>query len=189
MPKKETNDLLDEFINNEVDKADKIEMNQEYLESLSELIEESKRIEEYVLELEGLLKQAKADLETLNTKKIPDLMLDELGFETIKLQDGRTVSVSPKYYANIAKAKQSEAFSWLEENGFKDLIKEEIKVKLGSESDEEVKQTLHDLNANFTVSQGVHPQTLKAFVKEQLEAGTSLPDAISVHIVRETKIK
>ena len=42
---------------------------------------------------------------------------------------------------------------------------------------------------NFKLKEAVHPQTLKAFVREQVETGKELPfDLFGVYIANKTKI-
>ena len=86
--------------------------------------------------------------------------------------DGSKVSVKPYYAASISAENEVGAFAWLRENGHDYIIKHNLQIQFGKGEDSEcerVKEELANLNVNYIEKAGVHPQTLKAFVKEQIE--------------------
>ena len=52
--------------------------------------------------------------------------MEERGVRSIKMRDGQSVDIKPFYTGSITKDKQEEAFQWLRENGYDDIIKNQI---------------------------------------------------------------
>jgi phosphoglycerate-specific signal transduction histidine kinase len=161
------------------------------LEELSELVEKMlnlrKRIERFSERLETLTK----DYEVINGVKIPDLF-DELQMKKFTLMDGRTIAVDKAYVASITKDNANACFDWLKANGHDSIIKHEltIKFKKGETAEHnKLVELAKEEGVTYTDKDTVHPQTLKAFVNEQMENGTDFPqDLFKVFQVRKTKI-
>ena len=141
---------------------------------------------------EDAVKQKKKDIEHLSGEVIPT-MLSEMGLSFLKLQDGSSVEVKTNYSATITQAKKEEAFKWLRENGLGDIIKNEISVSFGRNEDN--KAADYD---ELAKGQGlepmqklkVEPMTLKALVRERIEAGKEMPtELFNVFIGNKTTIK
>ncbi len=141
---------------------------------------------------EDAVKQKKKDIEHLSGEVIPT-MLSEMGLSFLKLQDGSSVEVKTNYSATITQANKEAAFNWLRENGLGDIIKNEISVSFGRNEDNKAADY-----ANLAKGQGFEPQqklkvepmTLKALVRERLEAGKSMPTEIfNVFVGNKTTIK
>ena len=58
-------------------------------------------------------------------------MLSELGLSEITLKDGNKITTSTYYSARITDENREEAFAWLDENGFSDIIKNTVSVSFG----------------------------------------------------------
>ena len=104
--------------------------------------------------------------------------LAECGLSELKLTDGQKISVQTYYSASIPKDKINDALDWLRDNGHGDLIKNTVSIDYGKGEDNvaaDMKQKLHEAGQSFTDKTGVHPQTLKAFAREQTETGKNLP--------------
>ena len=115
---------------------------------------------------EEQVKKLKKEVDHLSGEVIPTMM-QEMNLATLKLADGSAVEVKPVYGASIPVAKKEEAFNWLRSNGLGDLIKNEVPV-----------QKLK-----------VEPMTLKALVRERIEAGQDMPsDLFNVFAGNRTKI-
>jgi len=119
-------------------------------------------------------------------------MMQEMNLSTLKLADGSSVEVKPVYGASIPSKKKEEAFNWLRKNDLGDLIKNEITVSFGRNEDNKAMAY-----ANLAQGQGyqpvqklkVEPMTLKALVRERLEAGQEMPtDLFNVFAGNRTKI-
>ena len=90
------------------------------------------------------------------------------------------------------KVKKEEAFNWLRSNGLGDLIKNEVTVSFGRNEDNKAAEY-----ADLAQGQGyqpvqklkVEPMTLKALVRERIEAGQDMPsDLFNVFAGNRTKI-
>ena len=141
---------------------------------LSEMLVEAKQATE---DAEKEFKRAKANERRLIEEAIP-LMMQELGVDKIVLTNGYEVSTKLEVYASITEANKQRAFKWLEENNFGGIIKTEVSVKFDKGEIEKAKRLLSDLlnkDLNAELSESVHAQTLKAFLKEQLSEGTRIP--------------
>ena len=139
------------------------------------------------------LKEAKENERRLREEAIPLLMF-ELELTMLKLNDGTTIETSKDIFASITQAKKDAAFKWLEENKFSGLIKTQVEINFPRGDHELAKKWHHFLKESkkldVDLQESVHPQTLKAFVKEQIQAGNSVPmDLFGVMVVDTTKVK
>ena len=96
------------------------------------------------------------------------------------------------YKGHISEAHRPAAVEWLMANGHGGLIKNEVTVKFGKDEDDRARATVQSLlqqGLSPNVKQGVHPQTLNAFVKEQLTGGMDLPaDIFGIYVGSRAKI-
>ena len=140
-------------------------------------------------EVRESIKSAKAKLKALES--IPTL-LEELNMKSVTLNTGTKVSVEEVYKAHISEDNQADAFAWLRENGFDDIIKNDIVVTFGRGEEDnasELYQRLRDEGQAPIQKSGVHHSTLKAFVKEQIQKGVDLPrDKFGVYVTNKVKI-
>lgn len=118
-------------------------------------------IRKWELEMKSLKRQ-RAELEE---EIIPDLMaeggfVDALGHGSFTTQDGSKVYLATDTYASIRKDNEEEVFDWMDENGYEDI-------------------------ARLTI----HPQTLRAWVRERLEAGEEVPEGVSVHVTTKARMR
>ena len=141
---------------------------------------------------EDAVKQKKKDIEHLSGEVIPT-MLSEMGLSFLKLQDGSSIEVKTNYSATITQANKEAAFNWLRENGLGDIIKNEISVSFGRNEDNKAADY-----ANLAKGQGFEPQqklkvepmTLKALVRERMEAGKEMPtELFNIYVGNKTTIK
>jgi hypothetical protein len=120
-------------------------------------------------------------------------MMAEMGLSHLKLMDGSSVDVKPNYSANITIANREAAFNWLRDNGLGDIIKNEILVSFGRNEDNKAAEYA-DLAKGHgfqpTQKMKVEPMTLKALVRERIEAGKEMPTEIfGVFSENKTNIK
>ena len=164
-------------------------------ENIQSLADQVERLDQLLKQIEldeDLLKQKKKNSEHLSGEVIPTMMA-EMGLSHLKLMDGSSVDVKPNYSASISIANREAAFGWLRNNGLGDIIKNEISVSFGRNEDNKA--------ADYAVlaeSQGYQPQqklkvepmTLKALVRERIEAGKEMPTEIfNVFVGNKTTIK
>ena len=162
------------------------------IDKLANKIKEMQTIQKDIEQNEEYLKQRKKDLEQVSGEAIPT-MLSEMGLSYLKLADGSSVEVKTNYSATITLANKEKAFNWLRENDLGDIIKNELTVSFGRNEDNKAAQY-----AELAKGQGdqptqklkVEPMTLKALVRERIEAGKPLPtELFNVFIGNKTTIK
>ena len=157
-------------------------------EECNKLIETQKE----VANMEEQLKKLKETERNLSEQSIPNLMR-EAGIKELKLDDGTAISVKPYYSASISKAKEKEAFEWMRQNGFGDLIKNKVELQFGKAQDELAKKLVEELKSkghNVSQKMKIEPMTLKAFIREQIEEGHEVPaDLLGVYVGNKTTIK
>ena len=110
---------------------------------------------ERMVTVKSALESAKAAVAELQKEfddirkfQLPEAMEAE-GMESTRLPDVGTVSMRTDAYASIKGGCQDEAYQWLRDNGYGDIIKD-----------------------------FVHSSTLKAFLKEQFREGQELPELL-----------
>lgn len=147
------------------------------LERLTALAMESKELEQQIAVATVALEELKGKQDKILMGHIPTIM-KTLGLEEFKLTDGSKVTVKEDVKCGLTEERKPAAFDWLREHEFDGIIKTGLTLSFGKGEQDAVKkamETLHEAGFEPSVSEGVHPQTLKSFVKEQLEAGTNLP--------------
>ena len=164
----------------------------ENISKLADKIKEMQAVQKAHEMDEEQIKQKKKHLEHLSSEVIPT-MLSEMGLSFLKLADGSSVEVKTNYSATITQAKKEEAFNWLRQNGLGDIIKNEISVSFGRNEDNKAADY-----AELAKSQGlepvqklkVEPMTLKALVRERIEAGKEMPtELFNIFVGNKTTIK
>ncbi|WP_448506571.1 gp33 family protein [Immundisolibacter sp.] len=135
--------------------------------------------QERVNELEVMLKEATEALRKVQEIDLPNAMA-QAGVQSITLPTGEKITIKEDVYASIPKDERyNEALDWLRSRGFGDLIKNEVKVVFGRGEEDSAKALVAELNVNgwrnYSVSEGVHASTLKAFMREQLAKGVDIP--------------
>jgi len=175
----------------EQDQTDVIDQTKD-INSLANQVKKLKALEDEIQGDEELIKKKKKNLEQISGEIIPT-MLSEMGLSSLKLADGSSVDVKQNYSASISIANREKAYSWLRQNGLGDIIKNEITVSFGRGEDNKAADY-----ANLALGQGyqptqklkVEPMTLKALVRERIEAGNDLPtDIFNVFVGSRTTIK
>ena len=158
---------------------------------LSDKILELKDFEDEIANAEESLKKLKEKARTISSIEIP-AMMDEMQITKLKLKDGEAVEIKKVYGASIPKDKQEAAFTWLRNNGIGDIIQHDITVTFGRGEDNKASEyaTLAKGQGYEPVQKvGVHPQTLKAVVRERVESGQNMPtDLFNTFVGNQTKI-
>lgn len=152
-------------------------VSQQGLGSVAEIARAIRAAEDRIAHVEEQLKEYKKELLKLTDEDLP-AMLQELGLSSFSLDDGSTVEVKPTYGASIKVDNRPAAFEWLREHGYDDIIKNTVACSFGRGEDDRASAF-----AAFAEREGyfaeqkteVHPQTLRAFVKERVEAGDEFP--------------
>jgi hypothetical protein len=162
------------------------------LKAVADLVRQQLVLERRIEDLEMELKRAQQDLTKISQEILPEA-LAEHGLSELKMDDGSKITVSQFIQAHITKEKQEEAFDWLRGHDFDDLIKNVVSLEFGKGEDEHARDVMETLtNRGYWPQnkQSVHPSTLKAFVKEQIEKGAEIPsDLFGIFIGKKAVIK
>lgn len=132
---------------------------------------------EHAVELAELdLKEKKEALRKLSEEVVPEAM-EQLGLAKITTATGLEVEVQDVIRASISAANTPKAMAWLREHEHGKLIKTELVVM---PADDKERAALDKKLAKHTVKakEGVHNQTLRAWVREMLETGASFPQKL-----------
>lgn len=123
-----------------------------------------------VARLTDALKVAGDNLRKIAETDLPEAMR-AAGMESFKTTDGLQIEVKPDVKVAIPKAREEEAYAWLREHDFDGLIKSNVGVTFDREEVKKAQKLVDQLNKkgfNVAFNQGIHYQTLKAFVKERM---------------------
>ena len=162
------------------------------IKTLSDEVLKLRAMEDQLKTMEEALKNKKKEIDRVSGEVIPT-MLSEMGLSQLKLADGSSVDVKPFYSASISAQNKEKAYEWLRNNGLGDIIKNEISVSFGRNEDNKAANYAELAKSNgFQPTQKlkVEPMTLKALVRERIEAGKEMPTEIfNVFIGNKTTIK
>ena len=152
----------------------------EGIQSLADQVERLELCDDSIADIENDLKMMKKKRDHISGEVIPTMM-SEMGFSELKLQDGSHLKVSTSYRATITEANKEAAFNWLRNNGLGDIIKNEISVSFGRNEDNKAADYAELAKSSGfqpTQKMKVEPMTLKALVRERIEAGKEMPTEI-----------
>jgi hypothetical protein len=178
-------------INFEKDKTDILDKS-DNIKSLSDEVQKMESLTKEIENIEKNLKKKKNELDIISGEIVPTMM-SEMGLSQLKLMDGSMIDVKPFYNASITVANRESAFNWLRQNGLGDIIKNEVVVSFGRGEDNKAAEY-----AELAKGQGlqpaqklkVEPMTLKALVRQRIEAGKEMPAEIfSIYVGNKTTIK
>ena len=162
------------------------------IQSLADQVERLENLQKEVEDADKQLKEKKKNLDYLSGEVIPTMMA-EMGLSHLKLMDGSSVDVKPHYSANVTVANKEAAFNWLRNNGLGDIIKNEISVSFGRNEDNKAADyaaLAQERGFQPTQKLKVEPMTLKALVRERIEAGKEMPtELFNVFVGNKTTIK
>jgi len=164
----------------------------EGIQSLADQVERLELCDDRIADIENDLKMMKKKRDHISGEVIPTMM-SEMGLAELKLHDGSHLKVSTSYRATITEANKEAAFNWLRDNGLGDIIKNEISVSFGRNEDNKAADYAELAKSSGfqpTQKMKVEPMTLKALVRERIEAGKEMPTEIfGVFSENKTTIK
>ena len=162
------------------------------IQSLADQVERLEGVASDIETAESNLKELKKKRDHISGEVIPTMM-SEMGLAELKLHDGSHLKVSTSYRAHISEANKEMAYNWLRNNGLGDIIKNEISVSFGRNEDNKAADYAElAKRSGFQPTQKmkVEPMTLKALVRERIEAGKEMPTEIfGVFSENKTTIK
>ena len=187
------NDIIAEMASDAGSNEDTIDkLKDDQLDSISKLANEAASLERKIADTEQLLKDHKQSLHKITDEQLPEA-LETMGLQKFTLKDGAEIAVKPIYAASIPKDRKDEAFQWLRDHEFGDLVKNNVTVTFGRGEDTIAKDFVNMCGAQgFTPSQleKVEPMTLKAWLRERVEAGDAVPlDLFGAFISQRATIK
>ena len=164
----------------------------ENIQSLADQVERLEGLNKRIETSEQNLKDLKKAYQHISGEVIPTMM-SEMGLAELKLQDGSHLKVATSYRATLTEANKEAAFTWLRNNGLGDIIKNEISVSFGRNEDNKAADyaaLAQERGYQPTQKLKVEPMTLKALVRERIEAGKEMPTEIfGVFSENKTTIK
>ena len=186
-------DLLSEMASDSGEGPDKLDtLDSSKLDGVSRLATQAASLEREISDVEQLLKGKKQALHKITDEQLPEA-LEEMGLQKFTLTDGAEISVKPIYAASIPVGRREEAFQWLRDHEFGDLVKNNVTVTFGRGEDETAKAFVGLCGSQgFVPSQleKVEPMTLKAWLRERVEAGDPIPlDLFGAFISQRATIK
>ncbi len=162
------------------------------LAGVAAMARRAKELEKEIEDFELMVKERKDQYRKLTEEAMPEAMMG-LNMKGFDMDDGSKVTLKPFYSASIPEARRAEAYAWLREHGFDDIIKNTVAVRFGRNEDELCSRLLDLLRAQgFPAEQAekIEPMTLKAWVKEQVERGNAFPaDLFGAFIGQKVTIK
>lgn len=165
------------------------------LEKIRFFGEKQRTLQKTIADLENQLTLTKEAMRRIMEQDLPEAM-DEVNMTTFTLDDGTKITVKAFYAASIPPDRKEEAFEWLKEHDFDGMIKADVSVSFGK-GEFEIAQSFLEFIRGFNekaidpeYKESVHWQTLRAFVKEQIEGGKPLPlDMFGVFVGRKADLK
>jgi hypothetical protein len=148
-------------------------------------------------ELETELAEIKKKIHNLMERDLVNLF-GELNLTSLTLEaEGNYPAMkfdkTTYYNAKIPEDKEAEAFAWLHDHGHGDIVKTVVSASFGMgerESAEQVEAAISQLGVDFNSKLSVHPSTLKAFAKSEIEAGNALPmETLGIYVGETVKMK
>ena len=158
---------------------------------LSTLIRASLQIDEEIAQAEKYLKDLKFKKRKVNEEDIPALMT-EMGMESVTV-DGNKISLRQFVHARIPDDRRDEAYAWLRSIGEGDIIKNDVTLSFSAGQDNMAGAVVEDLRQQYGLDPAqkthIHPQTLKAWVRNRIESGQDIDfDQFGVFVGTEAKI-
>lgn len=152
-----------------VTKADNVQT-----KAIGDLAVRQLQLQTRLKEYEAITKTLNEELKKISEYDLPNAM-SEAGMSEFKLLDGSKIAIKRVYAASVKVADRGDAFAWMRERGHDSLIKTEVNVPLGKGAHEAAEEIMAELRKRFPdyqpqLEESVHWQTLRAFVKEQVEA-------------------
>lgn len=164
----------------------------ENLGQLSKLAKTQLMMEAEVRVIEQELANANERLKNVREVDIPNLMA-EMGIKSFTLDTGAKITIKQDIFASIRKENVDQALAFVDSIGLGGIIKDDVAVKFGKGDSEKAKQLTDfckEQQFNFTEKLHIHPQTLKATIKEQMEKGVQFPEEyFSIHPFNKSVIK
>ena len=157
-------------------------------------------------DLESQIKSVDQSIKKIERDELPEMFTNAgISSVTVEASGNHPAFVAERstvYTAKIPDDKRQDAFQWLEQHGHGDLVKSVINIYFGMQEHEKYLEVIKllsshvselfpkDRSIQFYTNESVHHQTLKAFVKREVQDGHLIPfDLLGAYIFDEVKIK
>lgn len=163
----------------------------EQLQNITELAKRQIAAERLVSSAQGSLDEAKRNLRRINENLLPDAMT-EIGMQKFTLSDGTSIDIKEAIRASISEANRPAAYQRLKEQGHEAIIRKSITITFSPGEENIYEKVIEFLDINDIDYDGrsvIHPQTLTAWVKNQLREGNPVPEEIAYYEQRISKVK
>tara|TARA_R110002124_G_scaffold219575_1_gene385453 strand:- start:28 stop:627 length:600 start_codon:yes stop_codon:yes gene_type:complete len=162
------------------------------INSISKLAERIIESQNRISKIEEALKTDKVELRKLTDEELPAAMA-EVNMKKFETDSGYSVAIKKIYVTNIKVEDRPEAFAWLRDNGHGDLIKNIVSINFGKGEDEvasRFKALAEEENIPVETDTKIHPMTLRAWGKEQIEKGNreALHEGINISVIDHAQI-
>ena len=161
------------------------------LERLSKLVAELDEAELDVISAEAELEATRRAVRRLTEDEIPSIM-EELDLAEVKLSSGLRIKIDLKIHPKQLTSADQEGLAWLRAHGQGGMIKTVLSVPFSAGSEDDARRLADRLKGESigaVVDCQVHPQTLKAAVRQMLENGDEVDlKALKVHTRNVAKV-
>lgn len=156
-----------------------------------QLFHQALSLRERIAKGEELLKQLHAELRAIEDDQLPSAM-DESGLSELKA-DGWGVAVDQVVTGSISEAQAAPACEWLRRNGHAGLVQHTFVINFKAKGDAAavaLRKALDAKRLDYKEKEVVHHMSLKAWAREQIQRGTTLPyDLLGLWVGRRAVIK
>ena len=167
-------------------------LSDEELGQLGREVRKMLKLRMQIADAENHLEGLKRDYNALAIGTVPDLMA-ELGVDEVRTESGVKIRVNREVQCKFLPDQKEQALAWLEEHDYGALIKHEVSVAFGKDSESMVRQVVEAIKSvgvEPEVDKTVHPMTLKAWGKRQVEEGSPIPpEHFIVNVFSIAKVK
>jgi len=167
------------------------QVDQDGMQRITQLAEEQIDLEKQIKEKLEEVNDLKYRLKNIQEDELPSVM-QEYNMKGYELENGFKIKRETNIEAHISKKNEDEAYAWLKQNNFDDIIKNQIVANFGRGDESKAEQLVTELADNgyaCDVKKSVHHNTLKSFCREQIEKGVKFPaELFGIFIGEKTKI-
>jgi len=161
------------------------------LSTLSSLANDLYLAELELAQAEEVVRAAQRKVRDIGEHQIPELM-DELGMAEFTTKSGIKISVKEDLRVGVPAARREEAWAWVIDKGYGDLVKHNVIIGFGRDEEDACLELMEDLDTRGLRTKDerkVEPATLKKFIKQRLAEGEDVPlDLFGATQYSKTKI-
>ena len=163
------------------------------LAKISDLVREAKRAEKELAQADELAKTKRQQLDAILMTMLPEAM-DQAGLGEFTTTAGFHVKIKKDITHSLAEDRREAGMNWLESHGHGSIIKRELQMSFIKGQEEQAKTVakyiVDTFNLPVSEKRNVHASTLKSLLKDLLEKGKEVDEAIfKIQRIRKAEIK